>query len=166
MATILTPTGSDATMSSVTAAEATGIAVKRDGSLEPTPEQLRYARLLEKGMRVGLACLLVTFSLYVSGVVAPHTPLERVHECWTLNAQEYHSWAGIEPGWSWVKMLGQGDFLNFIGIVILASVTSFCYLAVIPMMLRRRDTIYAVLAILQVIVLALAASGLFAMGGH
>jgi hypothetical protein len=139
------------------------VEAKPDGSLEPTPEQIRYASLLEKGMRLGLACLLITFPLYVCGIIQPHIPLDKVHECWTLSAEEYHNEAGVEPGWGWTSMLGYGDFLNFIGITILAGVTALCYLGIIPLLLKRRDTIYAVLAVLQVLVLALAASGIFAV---
>ena len=47
-------------------------------SLEPTPEQVRYAGVLEKGMYVGLACLLVTFALYVFGIMDPYIPLEEL----------------------------------------------------------------------------------------
>ena len=38
-------------------------------SLRPSPEQLRYAHVLEKGMYVGLVCLLLTFALYVTGII-------------------------------------------------------------------------------------------------
>ena len=133
-------------------------------TLEPTPEQIRYADVLEKGMRLGLLCLLVTFPLYVFGTVSPYTPPERIPECWTLNVHEYRAQTGTETGWSWVSRLGHGDYLNYVGVTILASVTIFCYLAVLPLMLRRNDTIYAVLASLEVVVLILAASGVFSVG--
>jgi len=43
-------------------------------------------------------------------------------------------------------------------------VTVLCYLAVLPLLVKRRDTIYAVLALLEVIVLLVAASGIIAVG--
>ena len=61
-------------------------------------------------------------------------------------------------------MLGHGDFLNFMGIAVLAGVTILCYAALVPMLVKRKDPIYAALAILEVIVLALAASGILAAG--
>jgi hypothetical protein len=61
-------------------------------------------------------------------------------------------------------MLGCGDFINFIGIAILAGVTVLSYLAIIPLLLKRRDFIYAVLASLEVLVLAVAASGIITVG--
>ena len=61
-------------------------------------------------------------------------------------------------------MLGYGDFVNFIGIVILAGVTVPCYLAIIPMFVKKKDMIYALLALLEVIVLTAAASGIIVVG--
>jgi hypothetical protein len=134
-------------------------------SVEPTPEQLRYAGVLEKGMYVGLICLFVTFALYVSGIMQPYIPLHTLPEHWTKNVHEYLTEAEIDAGWSWVSMLGYGDFLNFVGITILAGVTVLSYLAIIPLLFRSRDFIYAAVALLEVIVLAVAASGIVA-GGH
>jgi hypothetical protein len=136
-----------------------------DASVEPTAEQLRYAVVLEKGMYAGLLCLLVTFALYVSGIMEPHIPLDDLPEHWNKNVHEYLSDAGIEAGWSWVGMLGRGDFVNFIGVAALAGVTVIAYLAIIPLLIKSRDTIYTILASLEVLVLLAAASGLIA-GGH
>jgi hypothetical protein len=133
-------------------------------SSEPTPEQVRYAGVLEKGMYLGLATLFVTFALYALGIMEPHVPLEKLPEYWTKDVHEYLAEAEIESGWGWVSMLGHGDFVNFVGIVILAGVTVLCYLAVIPLLLKRKDFVYAALALVEVIVLAAAASGFIAVG--
>ena len=138
-----------------------------NASPEPTPEQIRYAEVLEKGMYVGLACLIVTFALYAFGIMKPYVPLGKLPEHWQKEVDDYLSEAGeaeIEAGWGWVKMLGYGDFVNFIGIAILAGVTVPCYLAIIPLLLKRNDTIYVVLALLEAIVLVVAASGIIAVG--
>ena len=137
---------------------------KPGASLEPTPEQTRYAAVLEKGMYVGLACLFITFVLYVSGIMQPHVPLENLSEHWAKPVHEYLHDAEIETGWAWVTMLGYGDFVNFIGVAILGGVTILCYLAIIPLLLKRKETIYAILAFLEVVVLLAAASGIFAVG--
>ena len=137
---------------------------KSDVSPEPTPEQILYAAVLEKGMYVGLACLFITFAIYVFGVMDPHIPLDEVSKYWELKVGDYLHEAEIEPGWAWVSMLGYGDFINFIGITILAGVSVFCYIAIIPLLLKKKDTIYAVLALLEVIVLVAAASGIIAAG--
>ena len=137
---------------------------KPDASLEPTPEQLLYARVLAIGMYVGLACLLVTFMIYVSGVMENYVPLDDLPKHWQKDVHTYLDDAKIEPGWGWVSMVGYGDFLNFIGIALLAGVTVVCYLAIVPTLLRKRDFVYAILALLEVLVLLAAASGIISSG--
>jgi hypothetical protein len=61
-------------------------------------------------------------------------------------------------------MLRYGDFINFIGIAILAGVTIMCYAAIVPTLLRNKDTVYAIIAVLEVIILGAAASGILAAG--
>ena len=78
---------------------------------------------------------------------------------------DYLHHAGIKDGWSWLGMLGYGDFINFIGIALLSGVTIICYIAIVPVLLKSNDKVYAVLALLEAVILAAAASGLIA-GGH
>ena len=136
-----------------------------DASLEPTPEQLLYAGILEKGMFAGLVCLFVTFALYVFGIMEAYIPLRELPEHWSKNVGEYLADAEIHAGWSWVGMLKYGDFVNFIGIAALAGVTVLSYLAIVPLLLKSRDYIYAALAAVEVLVLVAAASGIIT-GGH
>jgi len=135
-------------------------------------EQLLYARVLEIGMFIGLVILFITFGVYVSGIMAPAVPLDQVSSYWHLGVSEYlevvnqnHLHLEHPPtGWAWLTMLGKGDFLNFIGIAILGGVTIICYLAIIPTLLRKKDSAYVAMALLEVIVLTLAASGILAVG--
>lgn len=132
--------------------------------MEPTPEQILYAEVLEKGMYLGLACLFTTFALYASGIMEPYIPLDKLPEYWTQDVHEYLAQAELKAGWSWVPMVRYGDFVNFIGIAILAGVTVLCYIAIVPLLLHRGDFIYAVLALLEVVILVVAASGIIAVG--
>jgi hypothetical protein len=135
-----------------------------DASLKPTPEQVRYAEVLEKSMQMGLACLFITFALYVFGIMEPHIAPEELPNHWTKDVDTYLADANIEAGWSWVKMLGHGDFVNFVGIAFLAGITILCYMAIIPLLFKKKDFICAVLALLEVVVLVAAASGIIAVG--
>lgn len=137
---------------------------KSDASLKPTPEQVRYAKVLEKGMYFGLACLLITFALYISGIMESYIPPEELPSHWTKDVGTYLADAKIDAGWGWVKMLGYCDFINFIGIAILAGVTIPCYISIIPLLFKKKDFICAVLALLEVVVLVVAASGIVAIG--
>ncbi len=56
--------------------------------------------------------------------------------------------------------------LNFIPIAFLSGLTIICYLAIVPGLLRKKDTPYVILAILEIVVLCVAASGILGTGGH
>lgn len=129
-----------------------------------TEEQLLYARILDKGMKIGLAILVVTFGLYVFGILQPHVPVNDLPKYWSMSVHEYLEATDIGTGWSWLGNLGEGDLLNFVGIAFLAGITIVCYLAIVPNLMRRKDTPYVVLALIEVAVLVLAASGLLKAG--
>ena len=134
--------------------------------LRATEEQLAYAKLLDLGMKAGLLFLVVTFVIYLSGILTPHIPVNDLPKFWSMSVHKYLEATGIHPGWSWLGMVGKGDFLNFTGIAFLAGVTLFCYVRIIPILFRKKDTVYGVIAIVEVVVLALAASGVLKSGGH
>ena len=83
-----------------------------------------------------------------------------------MPVKEYLKATNIHIGWSWIYLLGKGDFLNFMGIAFLSGITIICYMRIIPILFRKKDTVYAVLAIIEVLVLTLAASGVLKAGGH
>ncbi len=133
---------------------------------KPSEEQIRYALMLSGGMKAGLAALILTFFLYVSGIVSPHIPKDTISNFWHLPVAEYLQATGIESGWKWVALIQKGDFLNFIGIVFLSGVTIICFIGIIPIFLRKKDTVYAIIAFVEVAVLVFAASGILKTGGH
>ncbi len=132
--------------------------------LEAGPEQILYASILEKGMFVGLVILFITFALYAFGIMKPYIPLDQVSQYWGMNVHEYLEHTHIGTGWSWVGMIKYGDFINFIGVAVLAGVSIICYLAIVPILLKNDDKVFAVLALLEVLVLSLAASGILKVG--
>jgi hypothetical protein len=137
---------------------------KTNDLLKATPEQLLYAKILEKGMYIGLLILFITYALYVFGIMDPYIPLDKISNYWSMNVHDYLEHTGIKDGWAWLGMLKYGDFINFIGVALLAGVTIICYAAIVPTLLKSKDTVYAVLAVLEVIILSAAASGILAVG--
>jgi hypothetical protein len=141
-------------------------------STEATEEQLLYANILSKGMLVGLVLLFVTFALYVFGIMKPAVPLDEIAGYWNQPVHDYlvainTNFLHLEhlpTGWAWIKLIGKGDFINFIPVAILSGVTIICYGAIVPGLFRRGDKAYAIMAIAEVIILGLAASGLLAVG--
>jgi hypothetical protein len=132
----------------------------------PAEEQLAYARLLDGSMRMGLLALVVTSAVYLFGVLTPHIPVADLPRYWSLPVHKYLAAAGIPTGWGWLVMLHRGDFLNFAVIAFLSGITIACYLAISPMFFRKKDVVYGWLSVLEVLILALAASGVLTVGGH
>lgn len=119
-----------------------------------------YARSMAIGTAIAMGMIVVELLAYVSGVLSPYVPLRDLPGLWSLPMKDYLAAARVPAGWGWVALAGKGDYVNFIGIAVLASITAVCYLRAIGRFLARRDWIYAALAAAQVFVLLAAASGL------
>ena len=129
-------------------------------------EQLIYANILNIGMWFGLAVLTISFLMYIFGVLPNFVPIDDLPKYWGMKAKDYIHLLHAPTGWGWVYSVGKGDYLNFVGIAILAGLTILCYLAIIPTLARKKDRAYLIIAIVEVAVLVLAASGLLKTGGH
>ncbi len=135
-------------------------------------EQLLYAKILEIGMFVGLGLLLVTFSLYVIRILPATIPIEQLTDYWTMNVNDflealnehYLHQEHLMTGWSWTSQIMKGDYLNFVPIVILSAITIICYLGITPVFIRKKDRAYMFMALLEVMILTLAASGILTVG--
>lgn len=154
-------------------AERAAAAMKDARSCTPTderyerasPEQIVYADLLDIGMKIGLGGMVAMFLLYVSGMIAPQIPLADLPKYWSLPLHDYLEQSGAPTGWGWAKLLGKGDFLNILPVAFLSTITIVCYARILPMLRAKGDNIYATIVVVEILVLALAASGILA-GGH
>jgi uncharacterized membrane protein len=139
-----------------------------------TEEQMLYAAWLKKGMLVGLVLLMISFVLYLFGILVPVVPPEQLANYWTLSAAEYVAAVNRDflqmdsalVGWTWLKLISKGDFLNFLPIAILSGTTILCYLAMVPVFWKKKDKAYLFMSIAEVLILILAASGLLLAVGH
>lgn len=122
-------------------------------------EQRRYARLLEAGARAGLVAVLLAFAAYGSGLLPSGVPLQQLPALWSLPLAEFLQQSGSPTGLSWLGRLQQGDMLSLAGIAWLASCSLPALLALLPLYLRGGDKVYAALALAQMAVILLAASG-------
>jgi putative copper export protein len=129
-------------------------------------EQIAYAKILNVGMWFGLALLIITFFVYISGVLPSYVPINDLPKYWTMRVHDFNHTLHAPTGWGWAAMVGKGDYLNFVGIAILSGLTILCYLVILPILIRKKDNAYVIIAIMEVLVLSLAASGLLKVGGH
>ena len=138
----------------------------------PSEEIILYANVLKKGMYLGLILMFITFFLYIFGLLEPVIPLDRIDSYWNQPVHDYLvqvnrdflDWEELPLGWSWVKLIGYGDFLNFLPVVLLSGVTILCYFVIVPGMFQRNDYWMAIIALAEVLILSLAASGMLTIG--
>ena len=126
--------------------------------------QATYARWLDAATRVGFAISLLAFFVYVSGLVEPFVPLERLPQLWTLSAARFAEVTGEPTGWGWLALLGKSDFLNLGAVALFGLVTLICYARIVPLLFATGERLQAFIALAQVLVLAAAAAGFFTGG--
>ncbi len=134
--------------------------------LKPMPEQIAYANILFIGAWTGIVLMVITYLIYIGGILQPHVEVTLITQNWDKGVDEFLEMTHSPHGWGWITLLGKGDFLNFLGVGLLAVLTTVCYLLLIAGYKKRRDWAYFVIAILEVAVLSLAASGILGTGGH
>jgi len=89
---------------------------------EADADQLLYAGILAKGMYLGLGILLVTFTLYLTGILQPGIPIEELPRLWTLSVHEYLEAVNQEflhrPGGHYPAFVGNQHTLADLGGVV------------------------------------------------
>jgi hypothetical protein len=145
--------------------------MKKENSRDSTAktvaeEQIVYANTLNHGVKSGFAIVVACFLIYISGAFAPIIPFSELAGRWGLPVHEFIEKTGSPSGWGWIWKLNRGDALNFFAVAWLSTVTIVCYLRIIPVFIKKGDTIYLIIAVLEVAVMLLAASGVLHVGGH
>lgn len=135
-------------------------------ALKPSREQVIYANLLIIGVWSGIFILVATYVIYVAGILPAHIDISVIPQVWGKGVGEYLEITHSPHGWGWVHLLGTGDFINYIGFALLALMTIACYLVLVRGYVRKKNWIFATIAVLEIVVLAVAASGILGSGGH
>jgi hypothetical protein len=129
-------------------------------AIAPADEQSVYARLIEGLTHVATLLLLLTFGVYVFGVLEPHVALERLPQLWDQSLQRYLQLSDTHPGWRVIERLGRSDVMNLVGVGLLSSAPALSLLVLLPNQLRRRDWAQAGFCLGLVALMLLAAAGL------
>ena len=130
-------------------------------SVDALAPQRRYARWLAWSTRIGLALLVIAFAAYVLGIAPGHVPIDALPELWKLPASQFLQRTGVRPGWGWAHYLPGGDMLVLAAMALLICSSILCLAAIIPLFRRRGERIFVAICVLQIVVLAIAASGVF-----
>ena len=135
-------------------------------ALKPSREQIIYANLLIIGVWAGIIILVATYAIYLTGVLPPHIEISLIPTVWGKGVGEFLEITNSPHGWGWLPLLAKGDFLNYLGFVLLAVMTIICYLVLVRGYVRQKNWIFAAIALLEIVVLSVAASGILGSGGH
>ncbi len=135
-------------------------------NLKASREQIIYANILVIGVWAGIFILVTTYAIYLTGILPSHVKLSLIPTIWGKGVGEYLEITHSPHGWGWVSLLTKGDFLNYIGLALLALMTIVCYLVLVRGYIRQKNWIFTVIALLEIVVLSVAASGLLGSGGH
>jgi len=127
-------------------------------------ERLVYARWLDWGTRIGLGVLAAAFFAYAFALVEPLVPLQELATVWSLPLERYLAITGAPTGWGWLASIRKGESLCLLGIALLALVTVMCYLRNGISALGSGERLQAGIALVQVVVLLVAASGVLTGG--
>ncbi len=129
-----------------------------------SPEELRYARVLDVGVKAGFVLLVFAFAVYLSGILPPHIPFDQLPRYWGLPVREFVKATSMPTGWGWLRLVATGDIVNLTAIAYMAGLSAICCLAVVPIFARRGERAHLVIAVLQIAVLVLAASDILTAG--
>jgi hypothetical protein len=111
-------------------------------SLKPTKEQIIYANLLLMGMVTGIIIMIITYTIYVTGLLPSHVDMQSyppTGERVSMNISKLP----IRPTDGVAHLLGKGDFLNYIGFTLLGVLTIICYLVLVRGYYRQKNWIFA-----------------------
>jgi len=126
------------------------------------PEQRIYARWLAAGSNLTFALLVTAFIIYSAGVVPPWVPLAELPNYWGLSADRFAAATGSPKGWHWLQLASRSDGMNVVGIACVALVTPVCFARLVPELVRQREHTFAAIALMELWILVVAASGIAA----
>jgi hypothetical protein len=132
--------------------------------VEVPKEQLVYARILWYGGIISIVAITAAYIVYITGILPHYIEFDKIVELWGKKSHKFVEETNTPIGWEWLKLVMYGDFLNLLLLTFLSFLTIVCYLAIIPLLVAKKDFIYFVIALVEVLVLLLAASGLIVAG--
>ncbi|MBM4147970.1 MAG: hypothetical protein FJ224_02845 [Lentisphaerae bacterium] len=128
-------------------------------SSAPLPGKRTYASILEKGTRTGAAALAAAGLVFFLGILPPRVSPASCAAHWSLPVSEYTATVGVRTGWGWLADLPASDSLCMAAIVLLVLLTPAGY-ALIAFTCWKKERVFSVIALAEIAVMLLAASGL------
>ena len=124
-----------------------------------------YANTLHWIAIIGFIFLVLSFIIYVLGILPPLVEPSTIPDMWHLPADEYVELNRLSTGWDWVDTIAHGDIIAMSSLFFLATGTIICFAVILVMFIKRRIWPYAIFTAAEIIVLLLAAGGIVT-GSH
>ncbi|WP_448588890.1 hypothetical protein [Thermodesulfobium sp.] len=134
-------------------------AVNVGQSIETPIDQKRYAVVLKWLARIGLFAILFTFFIYLSGLISPVIPLDKLPRLWIKSSSLLNESFGISTGWGWINLIYKSDMMAKAALTFLACIPILCYFSVLPIYIKKREFAMIFIVILEISILLLASSG-------
>lgn len=122
----------------------------------------KFAAIIGMGTRVAFTLVIIGFTVYLVSPLPSRVPLDRMQTLWGLPLADYVAATGIAVGpGAWIGDAPYADCFPVIALAFLAALTGVAYALIIPSFVKRRQTPYAVMAVLQTALIAAAILGIF-----
>lgn len=139
----------------------------KPGKLYADRVQLAYASTLELVSHAIMIVMAIGFVLYILQLLPLTVPVETVASNWHLNATKLQMKIHHHCGWSCftdVHTFMHGDAVSYASVIFLSLATMLCLATAAIAFFKEKNRLYLMITILQVLVLMVAASGLFRSG--
>ncbi len=130
------------------------------------PQQAAYASLLQVLVNTSLVMIIISFIIYLAGILDPLIAISDLPQYWSLPLHEFIAETNSPTGWNWTSYLSKGDYLNFLGIAFMGATSGICYLVMVFSFFKEKNNIALTVAIIELFLILLAASNILAVGGH
>lgn len=125
---------------------------------------MAYAEILSWVSLLGMIFLGLGFFIYLMQMLPSTVSIQEISQHWHLKASDFTHQLHIPTGWAWIDHIFHGDILSYASIVFLSTGTIGCLAIVAVVFFREKNHIYTAIAIAQVLILLLAASGIVSSG--
>ena len=123
-----------------------------------------YATLLKRFTMASMIFLAISFAIYIFQWIPSYIDIDKMGELIRLRSADYRVAANGPTGWAWLNLIGYSDYLSFMAIAFISGVSVFVYFILVHVFWRCKDYIYTSIAVIQILIFLLAASGIVNSG--
>ncbi|KAA6231698.1 hypothetical protein EKD00_03115 [Chlorobium phaeovibrioides] len=125
-------------------------------------EQLAYAGVLDKLSHFAILFLTGSYAAYIFQLLPRKVSIADIAANWHLRASLMQEKLDAPLGWSFMsgmESFWRGDALSYFAIILICMIPVVCLLVTAPAFFREKRPVFGVIAILQVLILLVAATG-------